>query len=392
LGGFIIFELLIPATVGAAVMLFGRKKKMTDKACIDLVFRDMGLHHKREKEAVYPILVDADKGDSKTTYIYNTVVGLPDKALKALDELLARTLDKEVKVEYKKFLRITVYEEKMPAKVFYHEVPQRKGWVVPLGKNVEGWHFHDFDKTPHMTIAGTTRFGKTVNLKSITTYLIENHPENVEFVYLDLKGGLEFHRYRNLKQVRHVCKDAVEAFAVLQDLHKDITNRMDYFLEKGWSNIVDSPIQKRLFIIVDEAAQLAAEKWMTKEMKSMLVSCQWYLSEIARVAGGLGVRLIYATQYPTADTLPRQIKQNSDIKVSYRLPSDYASKVAIDVYGAETLPSDIKGRALIKTHELKEVQTPMITDKEMLRRVKKYAINKTDVKKEKRADDTIEIG
>jgi DNA segregation ATPase FtsK/SpoIIIE, S-DNA-T family len=365
---------------------------MTDKVCIDLVLRDMGLSYKRGKEAVYPELVETDKGDSKTTYIYNTVIGLPEKVLKSLDELLASTLDKEVKVEYKKFLRITVYEEKMPNKVFYHEIPHKKGWVVPLGKNIEGWHFHDFDKTPHMTIAGTTRFGKTVHLKSTTTYLIEHHPEDVEFIYIDLKGGLEFHRYRNLKQVRHVCKDAEEAYAVLHDLHKDIEKRMDYFLKKGWSNIVDSPIQKRLFVVIDEAAQLAPEKWMSKEMKSMLNSCQWYLSEIARVAGGLGIRLIYATQYPTADTLPRQIKQNSDIKVSYRLPSDYASKVAIDVYGAETLPSDIKGRALIKTHELKEVQAPLITDNTMWKRVKKYAINKTNPPKETRADDSIEIG
>jgi DNA segregation ATPase FtsK/SpoIIIE, S-DNA-T family len=365
---------------------------MTDKACIDLVFRDMGLHHKREKEAVYPVLIDTDKGDSKTTYVYNTVVGLPDKALKVLEELLARTLDKEVKVEYKKFLRVTVYEGKIPNKVMYYEIPKRNGWVVPLGKNIEGWHFHDFDKTPHMTVSGTTRFGKTVLLKTMTTYLIEQHPDNVEFIYIDLKGGLEFYRYRHLKQVQHVCKDANEAFEVLHDLHENVKKRMDYFLDKEWSNVVDSPIQKRLFVVVDEAAQLSSEKWMSKDMKSKLSACQWYLSEIARVAGGLGVRLVYATQYPTADTLPRQIKQNSDIKVSYRLPSGYASDVAIDAKGAELLPSDIKGRALIKTHELKEVQTPLITDHEMHRRLRKYAINKTDRPQTKGTDDTIEIG
>ena len=36
------------------------------------------------------------------------------------------------------------------------------------------------------------------------------------------------------------------------------------------------------------------------------------LSHIARIGGALGFRLIFCTQYPTGDTLPRQVKQNSD--------------------------------------------------------------------------------
>ncbi|MEM5591955.1 hypothetical protein AAHH67_09825 [Niallia circulans] len=96
------------------------------------------------------------------------------------------------------------------------------------------------------------------------------------------------------------------------------------------------------------------------------------LSEVARVAGALGYRLIYATQYPTADTLPRQIKQNADAKISFRLPSGYASKVAIDDVGAEELPSNIKGRAIFKTHELRELQAPFISHEEMWQRLEKY--------------------
>ncbi|MDA6141380.1 hypothetical protein OSK03_26735, partial [Escherichia coli] len=100
-----------------------------------------------------------------------------------------------------------------------------------------------------------------------------------------------------------------------------------------------------------------------------------YLSELARVAGGLGTRIVYATQYPTADTLPRQIKQNADMKISFRLPTGYASEVAIDEHGAEKLPSNIPGRALVKTHEVTEVQTPYIEDNEMMERIDRYVIS-----------------
>ncbi len=214
---------------------------------------------------------------------------------------------------------------------------------------------------------------------------------DVELLIIDLKGGLEFSKYKNLKQVRGVCNDVQQAHEALTELHDVLAETQLEFLNRGWSNIVDTPSQKRLFVIIDEAAQLAQEKWMPKPVKDMMSACQWYLSEIARVYGALGVRLIYATQYPTADTMPRQIKQNSDIKVSYRLPTGYASEVAIDDKGAEKVPSDIKGRALIKTHEITEVQTPLITDQEMMKRVKKYAITITTPPKQKGTDDTFEI-
>jgi S-DNA-T family DNA segregation ATPase FtsK/SpoIIIE len=123
---------------------------------------------------------------------------------------------------------------------------------------------------------------------------------------------------------------------------------------------------------VDEAAQLAPDRFHSREEKMLLSLCQGILSEVARVAGALGYRLIFATQYPTADTLPRQIKQNADAKITFRLPSGYASGVAIDDYGAEELPSDIKGRALFKTHELKELQVPFISHDEMWERLEKY--------------------
>lgn len=132
-------------------------------------------------------------------------------------------------------------------------------------------------------------------------------------------------------------------------------------------------MQKRKFIIVDEGAQLTPGQFMHPIEKNILIECQAKLSRIAAVGGALGYRLIFATQYPTADTMPRQIKQNADAKISFRLPSGYASGVAIDEYGAEELPSDVKGRALFKTHELKEIQVPYLSHEEMWKCLEKYA-------------------
>jgi DNA segregation ATPase FtsK/SpoIIIE, S-DNA-T family len=159
--------------------------------------------------------------------------------------------------------------------------------------------------------------------------------------------------------------------------------REEEFKRNVWSNIVNTPISKRLFVVVDEGDQLAPDKFMTKEQKNRLGACQRILGEIARIGGALGIRLIFCTQYPTSDTLPRQVKQNADLKITFRLSAGYASMVAIDDYGAEELPSDIPGRAIVKTHELRTLQTPFISDSEMWKRLEVYQIAKPQKQKDR---------
>jgi DNA segregation ATPase FtsK/SpoIIIE, S-DNA-T family len=311
-----------------------------------------------------------------TCYRYDIPLGLPATKMAKLEKdirIFTDGLKKPVEIEYKQTLNISVYHEELPEMVEYGLVPYKKSeWVVPLGRSVQGFVYHNFDHTPHMTVAGTTRFGKTVFLRMLMTYLIECHGDDVEFYIIDLKGGLEFGPYESIRQVKGVAANPFEAAEMLSQIMGNVDNDYQYFRKKGYSNVVDTHIQKRRFIIVDEAAQLAPEKWMKKDQKDVLGFCQYTLGEIARIAGALGYREIFCTQYPTADTLPRSIKQNADAKISFRLPSGYASEVAIDDRGAEELPSNVKGRALFKTHELKELQVPYLSHEEMWGRLEKY--------------------
>jgi DNA segregation ATPase FtsK/SpoIIIE, S-DNA-T family len=387
---FFLFELLaIPVLAGSAAILSGVKNKHKEKRVIDTVFRNLKVGAVEGKEFVYPKLVATEQKDYCVRYVYRVPLGLPKKALEPVEEIIATTLDRPVEVTFKKWLYIDVFNNDIPEKVLYSDVPNMTGWVVPLGRNEKGWIFHDFDKTPHCTISGTARFGKTVMLKNMMTYLIEHHPDDVEFIIIDLKGGLEFERFRNLKQVIEVASNPYEAFETLCMVHMFIEQYEMEFKKNRWNNIVNTPVKKRLFVIVDEGAQLAPDKFMSKEQRDMLAACQYMLAEVARIAGALGMRLIFATQYPTADTLPRQIKQNSDLKISFRLPAGYASMVAIDDYGAEELPSDIPGRAIIKTHEKKTVQVPYITDDEMMKRLEVYRVAKVRKTHRTANEDTI---
>lgn len=368
--------LAIPVLSGAAALYVGVKKRDVDEMAIRKVFKNLKVGAVEGKDFVYPKLIAMEKKEYGVRYVYRVPLGLPKKALGPIEEILAATLDRPVEVTFKKWLYIDVFQNDIPKKVLYSDVPSRKGWVVPLGFNEKGWYFHDFDKTPHCVIGGTTRFGKTVFIKSAMTYLIEHHPDDVEIFILDMKGGLEFEKYRNIKQVINVASSPAEAFQCLDSIKTLLEQKMTEFKRNGWANVVNSPYPKRTFLFVDEAAQLVPERFMPKETRDMLSYCQSVLSEIARIGGALGFRLVFCTQYPTADALPRQIKQNADLKISFRLPTSYASSVVIDEHGAEELPSDIKGRAIIKTHEKMIVQTPLIDDEEMTKRLEVYCVEK----------------
>lgn len=360
-------EWMVPLAIGVAALT--PRGRLNERKTIESCFQRLELFVKEDDKVYHPTFKKRVKKDGYTLYIYNVPMGLASEEIIGDAIVIEEALKKPVEIEYSFYLFIYVYNKDLPTMFHYKDVPEVKGWQIPVGKTHRDIIFHDFDKTPHMTIAGTTRFGKTVMLKNIMTYLIEHHPDEVAFYIIDLKGGLEFERYRNLQQVNDIATNQEEAANMLLEIHDNIKQRESIFRKKLWSNILDTPIKNRTFIIVDEAAQLTPDSSMSKDEKELLEGCQRVLSEVARVAGALGYRLIYCTQYPTADCMPRQVKMNADGKISFRLPAGYASKVAIDEVGAEKLPSNIKGRGLYKTHELRKFQAPFISDDEMMERL-----------------------
>jgi len=358
--------ILIGSGIAASIIYSSLNWTDSDIKKINHVFKNIGY----KVEDRLPKLIKTTKNEIYTDYVFSVPYGLIDD--KRLRPILTKTLIKPVDVMFRGKLIVRVHNNNLPANVKY-DCPITDKWIVPIGKSLSGMVYHDFDKIPHMTVAGMTRQGKTVFLKLLFAHLINNNPD-VEFYILDLKGGLEFYKYTKLRQVKEVSSSVNEASNTLSYITSQIKLDIKLYKEKGYNNIVHTDINKRTFIIVDEAAELDND-------------CQKYLSEVARIGGALGYRLIFATQYPTADTLPRQIKQNSDAKISFRLPTEVASRVAIDEQGAEKIACP--GRAIYRTHERQEIQVPYIDDKEVLERLRCYE-NKTEDKPSRK--DIISFG
>jgi S-DNA-T family DNA segregation ATPase FtsK/SpoIIIE len=96
------------------------------------------------------------------------------------------------------------------------------------------------------------------------------------------------------------------------------------------------------------------------------------LEFIAQVAGGLGYNLIMCSQYPTGDILPRQVKQNSDARISFRLPTSTASNVILDESGAEEIGHGMQGRAIYKADLKRMIQVPIIENVEIDKLLKPF--------------------
>lgn len=346
--------------------LYGKK---SNREKIELTFKNIryGLNGQ------LPSHVKTQKKEGYTTYVYNLPYGLTDND--RLEGVLIKTLSKPVKLTMANGKLIIKVYGSILKKFYNYNWPETK--AIPIGYGLDGVVYHDFDIIPHMTIAGMTRQGKTVLLKLILAHTI-NNDSAAEFYILDLKGGLEFDRYKKYKTVKSLASNNDSATTLLEKIISNVDSDMKIFKREGFNNILDTNIKRRTFIIVDEGAELNKV-------------CQNHLSKIARIGGALGYRLIFATQYPTADTLPRQIKQNTDAKITFRLPTEVASRVAIDESGAEKL--EVPGRAIYRTHERQEIQVPYISDKDIMQKLRRFERDDSTKKKGKeRGEDLITFG
>lgn len=377
-------EVFIGSGIAAFAMYAAYNWSNDDRKKIKHVFDNLGY----KVGDRLPRLIKTHKTDKAITYTYSVPYGLvDDDKLKVLDKVLNRP----VRISFtNQKLHIKVYKYPLPSELNYDLFKPGEGWTVPIGMTLEGPVYHDFDKLPHMIVSGTTTWGKTVFMRSLMVHLIEHHPEDVEFYVLDLKGGLAFNPYRNLKQVKAVAGNFKDSEKVLKEVKRRIEDDMKYLESLEAENAVEGNIPTRKFILVDEAGELKPEKNMPEADKKAAQECQNILSHIARVAGQIGYKLIFGTQYPTKEILNPQIKANAVARVSFRLTTAVQSGVAIDQSGAEKL--EYPGRAIYKTVDEHLVQTPFISKEEIWERIGMHHDDSTSEKAAERRRDTIEIG
>ena len=207
----------------------------------------------------------------------------------------------------------------------------------PIGVSPSGELFkldlHEKAHGPHGLIAGSTGSGKS---EFIITYLLSlavcYHPDEVQFVLIDYKGGGLAGAFENKEtgvRVPHLSGtitnlDVSEMNRTLVSINSELKRRQAKFNEvrdklgEGTIDIykyqkyyreglITEPIP-HLFIVSDEFAELKAQQ---PEFMDELIST-------ARIGRSLGVHLILATQKPTG-VVNDQIWSNSKFKVCLKV-------------------------------------------------------------------------
>ncbi len=208
---------------------------------------------------------------------------------------------------------------------------------APVGINEQGELFkldiHEKAHGPHGLVAGMTGSGKSEWLITyILSMAINYHPDEVQFVIIDYKGGglaLVFENRENGFKLPHLAGtitnlDAVEINRALASIQSELKRRQTMFnaardsLNESTIDIykyqrlyregkVREPIS-HLIIISDEFAELKAQQ---PEFMKELIST-------ARIGRSLGVHLILATQKPSG-VVDDQIWSNAKFRACLKV-------------------------------------------------------------------------
>ncbi|WP_209121481.1 FtsK/SpoIIIE domain-containing protein [Alkalihalobacillus sp. BA299] len=405
-----VFELLLfPAAAGFGLALksvIKNNQKEDVPKIIKEVFENLGVGIRKgkgkETYIQFPKLIAKHEKEEKPydVYIYGLPKGIAFESFAQVKGPVQDALGRPLVIEFgDRIVIFKIAKQDLPSRIPLQPfLSKEEKWRVLIGLNQYDEITHNFDDYPHVVGGGTTRFGKTILLKNIMTQLILQNPENVRFWIIDLKGGVEFWEFENLKQVKSVTSKPIEAHELLKNLNKKLDNRMKFFKRKGYKNIVHTSIKQRDFIIIDESHDLFSSK--DHELKkrpgrgqpNKREEIEYYVGRMASMGGGFGFRLMVFTQYPVKEALPMFIKQNAPVRIGFQVADQTASRVVMDDQGLESLPG-IPGRCIVKSfkYETVQVPAPMVRDKKERRwelidhyeLVKQYEVKKVGRKKVK---------
>ncbi|MGM0804679.1 MAG: FtsK/SpoIIIE domain-containing protein [Bacillota bacterium] len=275
-----------------------------------------------------------------------------------------KAYQKEVEMSYDGMLKVKIYNQPLPNKKPYAEIEFKDDWKVPIGVTRTETIFHDFDSVYNMLVGGAVGGGKSAFLVMAICHLLKTKPEDVQLTLIDLKGGVEFNRFKDCYQVVSYAEEVAQAKEALENVLNEMKITLALLKTRKARNVIEAGIQHRHFIIVDEIGELASHKEVNKEAKKIKEECEYLLSNICRLGRAMGIRVIVATQHPTADVVPIQVKRNCDARVCYKVDTVSASMVVLDSAGAEQLPIN-PGRAIYKKGAEKVIlQTPWLSDPE----------------------------
>lgn len=224
--------------------------------------------------------------------------------------------------------------------------------------------YEDFRNLPHLLIAGATDGGKSVFLnQALCTLIKRNEPQQVKFVLMDLKAGLEFYPYRNLPHLwRPVVTEPQEVLDALRAIEQEKDRRAAMLRDAGkrkiqsWNKTQPDKLPY-IVVVFDEIAQLMTEPKVKRRVEAVLRG----MTETGRA---LGIHFWLCTQHPSRETITTAIKINAPRRVVFATDPDGSMSVIRNHMAARLTPKT--GRGLYRDGvNITEIQAPFIGEEQI---------------------------
>ena len=199
---------------------------------------------------------------------------------------------------------IEVYEHDLEVQEF--ELIDLPGLEVPIGHTYgKKLVTIDFNREPHLMIAGETGGGKSTALRGIVTHM-QLTKSNALFHHIDLKEGVELQIFEKCKNTVSFSDNIESAVATFRIIHKEIKRRYRLFKELGAVDIREynkkhNPLPY-IILVIDEYAELMETK-----------GAEFVVERMAAIGRAAGLRMIVSNQRPDVKVINGRIKSNIPI-------------------------------------------------------------------------------
>lgn len=239
------------------------------------------------------------------------------------------------------------------------EIMKREMSVV-VGFSRRGYEIVDIgdEAGAHMLIAGATKMGKSILLRTIVTQLLLRYGRNINLSLLNNKIT-DNYPFMGIPNVE-IEESLQGAKLSLEDAIRTIQLRKRQLFDKGyidWDEWNTNETEKMFpyFVVIDEYARFSKDK----EFEALVV-------EIVETGRYVGVHMIIATQRPDGkEVISPRIKDNCLTKIALLMGTKGGSELILGDPIAHNLPM-IAGRAILYVNKFRTIQVPFMSKEQCL--------------------------
>ena len=255
----------------------------------------------------------------------------------------------------------------LPDRLTIQQVIQQYGHLITEDTFVAGVDeqgepvISDFSKIAHRLIAGVPGSGKTNFINAIIYQFLYANP-NRTIDLADFQAGMHYQLIADHHTGIRMVTQLSDFAHLLGELWQEHESKREQMRDHRVRSLKDLQQQygithPRRLLIIDEAFYI---QHADRETKGII---DRHLNALAALGRITDTHIVYCSQRPTTEVIPKSISDNMDERIVFRVQSG-ASLQLLDADIAANLPVDPRGRAIYRGSDtsLKLIATPFVPD------------------------------